>query len=923
MIRTALLSVAMAAAGAAAEEPLFSMSCSGRVDVFPGLPYGLTADVSNQRMIANKMFETARDRVRCHCPELSDEQFLDRFSPARIVFNLLGGREETKLDDIPCLDEADTYTRDLHKYLKGLLLGSEITLPETCTRADFIGEKGCRFEIDTTQEVGVNLRFVTTECADGPVPAGAIYCAGEGCSTLLQPCSEGCAKGQVCSDGDLINRLLGISGEETTELTGLQTIIDSAASFFGINATASVEHLYRLIDGDFDSERTLDDCEDAFKAFPYDLVRNFVRKLGSAFGKSSGICFPDEWQGVTRLIDQYAVRWEQMSGLPRRDVCSPLKPRTDSDFNWRRGQIVSEGMQSGGGWCTGFNDCNFHVNAGDCESNDDFEYFMAKLYCKYKQKEGCQAYSPYCYWSFNEPGKYKCKFNYTTQNDGILNNEWLTNGLTCSDMEGLADACMAAQQPDVNCENEYCVCGGGVWNAEDETCEEVAEEDRKGCPDMVQCYGALNQCYEKLGENSVYMKTVNECERFFMCRCKEESQKYGCDSQNFCGRRCACMYTEKDRFVGPHCDLRLVRGNAPTLLSYDESDERGAPILSWEDSTAANKLRTAKVPKNLEIPSRTEATEPLFVSSCDGRFWLFPSSNGGFSFQVRGLDALLDSFSVSALRSFRCAIDNVSDDDNVALQQLAQAYFVHTPQIYISQFLKGKTGFAEKGTLADFIFNSTGESQVYDLSLEDVANTAYLSHGASSMDIHGAGWAPHLSGWFYNGLISLQTAFSHTLKGLGYVATESWYYPLIKLQEMQNEDERNAKVREILEERKEFLMAQQQELSGFKWPGQVKVNKVSDDKIGASVKLPSGQADFFFGQCPTNGLAEIQVGVGGRIADLLHMRQFCGTSEACEGESTCQLFRYSLFETPIYGADFMGGFLWGGNFTKVCSSVPK
>eukprot|EP01061_Rhynchopus_euleeides_P047451 TRINITY_DN951_c1_g1_i1.p1 TRINITY_DN951_c1_g1~~TRINITY_DN951_c1_g1_i1.p1 ORF type:complete len:821 (+),score=263.59 TRINITY_DN951_c1_g1_i1:89-2464(+) len=629
---------------------LASLSCSGTLEVFPDLPFGMVADVSKYRKLANAAFDQLESRLSCHCPDLTREQFLNRFSPVRVVLNLLSGKPAFE-EDIPCLDEGETFTRDIHKYLQGLLSGSSITLPETCTRDAFIGADGCRVEMNTRGNLTATLKVAVAECADGPIPSLGVWCSGEACATLFQPCAaDGCGDAQEC--------VIGMAGVEGLLGDLLPPVPSVLQDYFGVNTSSLFDHLVRLVDGDIDSDRSIDDCEAPFAEFATTVVSRVSEALGLS-ASNSGICLPKQWQGFRGLSQSFYDMWEKMSAMPRKDECAPLKNREDSEYGWRRGQNTAHGV-SGGGWCIGYDDCNFHRQAGDCESDDDFEYFMGKLYCKYKKEDACRSYGPYCVWNPAEKTKYKCIFNQTTQLDGIVEgSDWL-RGIKCSNMKKMASHCAAATEPIKVCEREFCACSGGSWDMEEGQCTMLPEDQlkKKKCPDMVQCWGAMQQCYEKSSEESAYNRNARGCEEFFMCRCTETAASFGCDPKKFCGRRCACLYSESDRFVGSHCDLRLIRGEVPTIFSYEEDGDAPVPVLPWDGSlrketNAAAFLRSQKVPQSLAAPAENPITgsEPLLVLGCDGRLWVAPKSDLGFALHLRGLDGVAEGAVKAALSS--------------------------------------------------------------------------------------------------------------------------------------------------------------------------------------------------------------------------------------------------------------------------------
>eukprot|EP00659_Diplonema_papillatum_P016204 gene16204-24837_t len=865
-----LLVTTLALSASSSDVELFSIGCSGTVDWLSGLPYGVTADLSNYVTLLQKVYDSTYSRVKCHCPTLTEEQFKDRFSPARAVFNMIGGTVEHE-EKIPCLDDQKTYTRDLQKYLSALLMGSEVTLPETCNRAKFVGEEGCAFEMVVQDQLSANLRVNVAECPNSIFPAIGVWCAGDACSTLFRTCSEGsCATGQECVEGATgLEKIFGFSGFEiATDLVG---------SALGFNLSTGIEYLYRQIDGDINSDRTLDDCDNVFASFSSNFLSNFAKAVdGSAM---SGVCVPEAWDGWSFLSDSYYGR---------------------------------------------FDDCNFHVNAGDCESNDDFEYFMAKLYCKYKQKEGCLEYSPYCYWNRHETGKHKCKFNHTTQNDGFTDDNWM-RGLSCSDIDSIADKCEAAETPSDSCEHEYCACSGGKWSKEDATCEPSGETGK--CSDMMSCWGAFQQCYEKMGDDSPYMRTVTQCENFFLCRCVEQAKLFDCDPKSFCGRRCACMHSEKDRFIGPYCDIRLVRGTEPTLYTYDDSNADKVPIISWDGklasgAKAAKVLRTRPVPAALAAPKDSDATEPIFVSSCDGRFWIFPKSKFGVAFHIRNLDSFARAVTEAGIASFRCAIgeENVAASDPEALKQLIASYYLHMPSMWYHRFFDS-TYKVLPATLADYIFNVSGEAEPSVTAPELLAEEAQaLLSGPSDGDVADGGWLAHIGTWVAGGVETVSTTIMSVGKALKWLETPTWQLPLLSIQNEQDEDERNRQIRELIMRRQAELVAEQRTLTGPKRTGPIippKSGAFSAEKIGFRVnKDEMGPVDFYTAQCPSNGLAEVQFGVGGKFSERLHLRVPCKKDADCGDAGKCVPVVSTMWGAPMYDVDFLGGFLWGGNFTK-------
>ena len=270
---------------------LASLTCGGTLELFPDLPYGLEVDFSKQRAALAATYGRVRERVRCHCPALTDSQFHDRFSPARVVLNLLGGKPE-HLEEIPCLDSQEHYTRDLHKYFNGMLHGSALKLPDTCTRESFVGAEGCRVEFQTAGNLTANLRVAASECAGSPVPSVGVWCHGSGCATLFEPCAEGgCGAGQECVVGAAgVRKFLGGAGDAA---------LNWAQHYFGVNTTAVFDHLVRLVDGDIDTDRSIDDCEATFDGFYANVFAKVSSLLG--FDARPGICIPEEWRGLKGL----------------------------------------------------------------------------------------------------------------------------------------------------------------------------------------------------------------------------------------------------------------------------------------------------------------------------------------------------------------------------------------------------------------------------------------------------------------------------------------------------------------------------------------------------------------------------------------------------------------------------------------------
>ena len=276
---------------------LLSLTCSGSLEIFPELPYGLTMDISKQLKLANAGFAQLQNRLKCHCPKLTDTQFFDRFSPARSILNLLSGKPEFE-EDISCLDGDKTYTRDLHKYLKAALLKSEITLPDTCTREAFVGEEGCRFEMNTFSNLTANLKVAAAECEGGLVPSLGVWCSGAGCESLFKPCgAAGCGDdGQECVVGEA-----GIKAFIGDLLPSAHSLMQD---YFGVNTTILFDHLIRLVDGDIDSDRSIEDCEDTFTSFSTSLITNIASSLG-LINKPTGICLPKQWAGFKGLKADY------------------------------------------------------------------------------------------------------------------------------------------------------------------------------------------------------------------------------------------------------------------------------------------------------------------------------------------------------------------------------------------------------------------------------------------------------------------------------------------------------------------------------------------------------------------------------------------------------------------------------------------
>eukprot|EP01065_Artemidia_motanka_P044816 TRINITY_DN643_c0_g3_i1.p1 TRINITY_DN643_c0_g3~~TRINITY_DN643_c0_g3_i1.p1 ORF type:complete len:1064 (+),score=359.30 TRINITY_DN643_c0_g3_i1:80-3271(+) len=904
----ALLSVA--AAATAADVPLLRVTCEGSVELLPDSPMGVTLGVQHWRRAADAAANRLRRRLSCHCPELTDEQFADRYDPVRVVLNLLQGKAEHS-EHIGCLDNEATYTRDLHKWLEAQFEGSEITLPESCSRAAYAGGKGCLLQLKTEEEISADLRVAVSQCPGSFVPSMGVWCTGDGCASLLSPCqSGGCGDGQECVDFDKA------AGSVLSEGTA---VLGRFGDMLGIDPASVWQHLILAVDGDFKSDRTLDDCIPKLNAYPNTIFGKIAAALG---GSPTGVCMPKGWDGVAGAAQKYLAKWEEMTGKPREDECAPLVRRKDSQFNWRRGQTTDYGV-SGGGWCSTFEECNFHKSAGDCETDDDFEYFMAKLYCRYKQRDGCLEYAPFCYWDTKETDRFKCKFNYTTQKDGIIEGADWMNGLSCANYEEVATQCRAYHQTLPRCEKEYCKCTGGAWSDEDETC--VEPEQAPKCAHGVGCWGQLMQCYEKT-EKSPFMETPRECELHFQCRCANVAEQLSCDPKSFCGRRCACMHSEKDRFVGPYCDIRLNRGEGPVLFTFNPDEP--APVVAWDGKIAGGgdlvkQLRGTAL-DHLQPPApNSEGSTPIAVTSCDGRIWFMPNSPVELSVEIRGLPQLASAVSATAGDLVQCVLGLSEKPDQHFVER---SFLPHMPAMWIERFFEGSSDFPQ-GSLADWLFNATGNRVADVAELQDIVNGAQAQQiffYPQLREVAAPGWHNYITTHLANAVIGAWSTLTRATRGLGWSRDDKWWYALVDLQNIQRDEERRTKLREILEARQKQLVEIQNMQVGPRWRGTIAAPEGLSSKrwreegrAGLKIPLPleGGVLQLHADRCEAGGMAAWQVAVSGPIVDSFLMSKRCTSDADCD-IGTCTHIRTRLFESPLYGVDFLSGFLWGGNFTK-------
>ena len=645
-------------------------------------------------------------------------------------------------------------------------------------------------------------------------------------------------------------------------------------------------------------------------------------------------CLPGEGKLGVRLEEGTDDRgWAAVWGWLVHWVCAVQSPTSKSRINNTTQKHRYE-------------DCNFHQGAGDCESNDDFEYYMGKLYCKYKQPDACRKYAPFCVWNARSTEQYKCQFNHSTQQDGIVKNEaklaWMRD-VKCVDLEDMEEQCDAALKPIKVCERDYCACQGGKFDAEDLSCEPPPKKDRKGkCKDETQCWGALQQCYEKSGDKGPYMRTVRGCEKYFMCRCTKEAEIWGCSAKLMCGKRCACMYSDQNKFVGQHCDLRLIRGQTSTITTYDEGDDAPeAPVLPWDGSlgaasdAAASFLRSHTLSHGVPQRNGERGTEPLVVTSCDGTVWLAPHSGLALSFRLRGAAAFAEGVVRAGLASFRCAIEGVSDDDDVALGQMAEAYLMHLPQMWAARFFAGATEgaaaaepFFAQGTLAHYIFNVSGESQATDPLLMHLADEAEAELVRPGAEIEEGGWVPHLLSFASVAWDTTRYNVKYFLRAIGAAGHDTWYLAVHEQFSEQDERARNDHIRALIAERGNQVRDNQRNKTfpSFQWGGNVRVPEAyhatvgrDRSKIGFSAALKKGALDVYLARCERPGMSELQIGAGGVLAEHLNGRKACKKDSDCgdEESAVCHEFESTFYNLDIYELDFMSGFLWGGNFTKV------
>lgn len=895
---------AMLAACAAADVQLLRISCSGSIELLPDQEVGLTIDLPRHRKALDQMYDTFRSRLRCHCSELTNEEIAARYDPVEVVLNLLSGTPDSE-KALDCIDDTALYTRDLHKWLKAQFSGSAISVPDTCTAAAYRSGEGCRFTLRTQPELSADLSVSVERCStDSVVPSLGIWCRGEACDTLFRTCSgeNGCSAGQQCVEFlSAANAHFGDA--EAIGTTALQL-------FFGLNTTSAWDHLTNALGSHFTTK-----CEAMADTSIAGIFSRFADYLTGASPK--GVCLPKDWNGVGNAAQEYYQRgWEQLTGPSRTDECSPFVPRKDSQFNWRRGQITDYG-QSGGGWCHGFAHCNFHQNAGDCESDDDFEYFMAKLYCKYKNQQRCLEYAPFCIWDPKTQDKHKCVFNYTTQKDGIDHDADWTHGLTC---DSHAQRCGQDELP--RCEKEYCLCRGGTYDGETEECDVPSSPT---CPDLLPCWGQKLQCYEKSGEQKL-QQNAKACEEHFMCECIETAKQHGCDAKEFCGRRCACMHTDKDRFVGAYCDVRLNRGEGPVLLTYNP--DMPAPILGWDgklsDGTAATKALNGPTITPPQPTAASSGVSALAVTTCDGQVWFLPGSPVGFYAHFRGLGQFAAAVADELAALTKCVTGNADP------HEVERSLMPHMPAMWID-WLVGDKGSFPPASIADYLFNASGTTEADEPDPHVmIALAQWHQFFTLPPPIQETGLGLH--GMIYSSLNSalrsLWGSFTVSLRALGWIGIDTWYYALYQTQQDQNEESRREKVREIVMEQQQKLMDRQREFTSRFSKGRIaepeageSVSDVYRTKGLAGLRFnmeEGGQAVLHAQRCPAGGLAAYQVGVTEPLASNFKMKQRCTTDSDCdaEGAGRCVRLDARVLDTHLYGADFTAGFLWGGNFTK-------
>jgi hypothetical protein len=197
----ALVVLALVAAPYSYALEIFSMDCNGGVRFLPSFPIGGQFDFSAALGVAETFLSVYKDRLKCMCSGLTDEEFNRLFHPffgADMAFNVMEGPDaDLRLSSCSWSAFNSTLMRaNRFNYVK-------VNLTNTCNYASWKNDGKCLLQSQTFSDWDVTVKFGMFRCPNAPWrPAMSAICEGRGCDQAFIPCNSDsdCAGSMRCKD---------------------------------------------------------------------------------------------------------------------------------------------------------------------------------------------------------------------------------------------------------------------------------------------------------------------------------------------------------------------------------------------------------------------------------------------------------------------------------------------------------------------------------------------------------------------------------------------------------------------------------------------------------------------------------------------------------------------------------------------------
>jgi hypothetical protein len=198
-LRLALTVLVLAFIGYSSSLELFSLDCEGGMQILPSFPVAMQFDYSLVTGVAETFLSIYKDRLKCMCSELTDDEFNRLFHPffgADMLFNIIRG-PDADLSLSKCNWSDFEHVAFRVQQFNNLA----INLTDTCTHETWKNDNKCLLQSQTFSDWDVTVKAGLFRCPKAPWrPAISVVCEGMGCDQAFIPCmsDNDCAGDMTC-----------------------------------------------------------------------------------------------------------------------------------------------------------------------------------------------------------------------------------------------------------------------------------------------------------------------------------------------------------------------------------------------------------------------------------------------------------------------------------------------------------------------------------------------------------------------------------------------------------------------------------------------------------------------------------------------------------------------------------------------------